>query len=792
VPRAGAEGAEEPQAGLGDLRLVPSALATWAGAWLGTSGNATAVTGGVCAVGALGVLAAIRRSGWLLATTLVLGMGIFGGALFAHRLSAGPVGELVASKGIVIGDVVTTSDPHLHAHGGFRPDYLTVTATLTAVNGRGGDWSTRLPILLTVSGAESRHWASQPVGTHWRVHGRLMPPQPRSGLAAALRVRGVGIVIAPPSPWLRSVEHVRDGLRKAVEGRATEPRALVPALVLGDTSAMTPGMTADFATSGLTHLTAVSGANLTLLLAFLLIAARWVGIRGWALRLVGVAGVVIFVGLCRTEPSVLRAAAMGLVALAALGSGGRRAGLRNLCLATVILIMIDPFLSSSVGFTLSVLASAGIIGWAPGWTVQLHRWMPRVLAESLAVPLAAHLVTLPVIAAISRRVSVVGVLANAAAGPLVSPATVLGFLAAGLSLVNGTLAACAGLGAAWSAQVIIWIASLAARLPGASWHWPASLPALALLGAFALVAGLSMTRALRHPWLVAALTWAMIGVLLVVPSQPGWPPRHWVVVACDVGQGDGLVLRVGRRSAVVIDTGPDAAAMRRCLDQLRVTVVPLLILTHFHADHVDGLWGVLAHRKVGEIWTGPLPSPGYEASAVQQQAARRGVPVRVPAVGSEGTVGEASWSVLGPVGVPQLAGSGASQLDGSESAVENDSSLVVAMKVRGVRLLFTGDVEPPGQQAIVASGADLGADVLKIPHHGSARQDLNFMSATHAKVAIASAGVGNDYGHPAPRTVALIRSLGMILLRTDTQGSVAVTLRDGSLGAVTQRRGREG
>src|SRR5215208_5635997 len=111
VPRAGAEAAEEPLAGLGDLRLVPLASATWAGAWLGTAGNATAVTGGVCAVGALGVLAAIRRSGWLLATTLVLGMGIFGGAMFAHRLSAGPVGELVASKGIVIGDVVTTSDP---------------------------------------------------------------------------------------------------------------------------------------------------------------------------------------------------------------------------------------------------------------------------------------------------------------------------------------------------------------------------------------------------------------------------------------------------------------------------------------------------------------------------------------------------------------------------------------------------------------------------------------------------------------------------------------------------------
>ena len=789
MPDAGDERPEEPQVGLGDLRLVPLASATWAGAWLGTAGNATAVTAAVCAVSVVGVLAAIRRSGWLLVTSLVLGMGIFGGAMFAHRLSAEPVGELVAREGIVVGDVVTTGDPNIHAHGGSRPEFLTMPATLTAVRGRGGDWSTRLPILLTVSGAESRHWASEPVGTHWRVHGRLVPPRPRSGLAAVLRVRGVGVVVAPASPWLRSVDRVRHGLREAVQGRAPGPRALVPALVLGDTSAMTPAMTADFATSGLTHLTAVSGANLTLLLAFLLITARWVGIRGWALRLVGVAGVVIFVGLCRTEPSVLRAAAMGLVALAALGSGGRRAGLRNLCLATVILIMIDPFLSRSVGFTLSVLASAGIIGWAPGWTVQLRRWMPRVFAESLAVPLAAHLATLPVVAAISGQVSVVGVLANAAAGPLVPPATVLGFLAAGLSLLSGTLAACAGFGAAWSAQVIIWIASLAARLPGASWHWPASLPALTLLGAFSLAAGVGMSRALRHPWLAAALAWALIGVLLVAPAQPGWPPRQWVLVACDVGQGDGLVLRVARRAAVVIDTGPDAAAMRRCLDQLRVAVVPLLILTHFHADHVDGLSGVLRHRSVGEIWTGPLPSPGYEASAVQQQAARGGVPVRVPAVGSEGTVGDASWSVLGPVERPQLEGGGAPQLEGSESAVENDSSLVVAMKVGGIRLLLTGDVEPPGQRAILASGADLHADVLKIPHHGSARQDADFLTATHAKVAIASAGVGNDYGHPAPRTVALVRSLGMTLLRTDTQGSVAVTLRDGSLGAVTQRRG---
>ena len=783
VPDAGEVDAYKGQVSLGDLRLVPLAMAAWSGAWLGTAGNGIALGVGGCACVAIGVVSAIRRSGWLIATTLVLSLGIVAGAIYAHRLVAGPMGDLVANEALVVADAVTTGDPHVHADSGTRPGFLTVTASLTAVSGRDGRWSTRVPILLTVSGAESRQWMSEPVGTHWQVHGRLVPPRSASGLAAVLRVRNAGAVLAPPTRWLQWVDHVRHGLREALQARAPDPRALVPALVLGDTSAMTPALTADFATSGLTHLTAVSGANLTLLLAFLLITARWIGVRGWGLRVVGVAGVVIFVALCRTEPSVLRAAAMGLVALAAMGSGGRRAGLRNLCLATVILITIDPFLSRSVGFTLSVLASAGIIGWARGWTAQLHRWMPKILAESLAVPLAAHLATLPVVAAISGHVSVVGVLANAAAGPLVAPATVLGFLAAGLSLPSGTLAACAGFGAAWSAQVIIWIAALAARLPGASWRWPASPVALALLCALSLAAGLSMNHVFRRPWLAASLAWSLITVLLVAPAQPGWPPRDWVLVACDVGQGDALVVRVGRRAAVVVDTGPDAAVTRRCLDQLRVAAVPLLIVTHFHADHVDGLSGVLAHRPVGEIWTGPLPSPAYEASAVWQQAADRGVPVRVPAVGSVSTIGEASVSVLGPVRAPQL--------EDSESAVENDSSLVVAMTVGGLRLLLTGDVEPPGQHAILATGADLRADVLKIPHHGSARQDADFLGATHARVAIASAGLGNDYGHPAPRTIGLVRSLGMTLLRTDTQGSVAVTLRDGSIGAVTQRRGSD-
>jgi competence protein ComEC len=261
-----------------------------------------------------------------------------------------------------------------------------------------------------------------------------------------------------------------------------------------------------------------------------------------------------------------------------------------------------------------------------------------------------------------------------------------------------------------------------------------------------------------------------------------------VLVACDVGQGDGLAVRTGRRTAIVVDSGPDPAPMRGCLDRLGITEVPLLIITHFHADHVAGLVGVLQHRRVGQMWVSPLASPATLAAVLRRQAQQRGIPVGAPSAGTRASVGDAVLLVLGPVDHYVATEPNASFTpEEGESSKENDSSLVIMVELAGLRLLLTGDVEPPGQQAILNTGADLRADVLKIPHHGSARQDPEFIAATHARVAIASAGVDNDYGHPAPRTVQLVRSLGMTLLRTDQNGSVAVRLADDRLAAVTQQ-----
>ena len=789
-----------------DLRTVPLALAAWAACWLGTAGEvrllaAVLVVGLVAGGAALmassrpgalsssrfasGVRRLLPARAALVAVALVLVVCAVVGALQAARLDRGPVADFARLQAVVTARVEIRSDPHRFAADGARPPLVTVRVRLLEATGRGASWGVRVPVLVLATGDAAAGWADLPVGSRVTVTARLRPASPGEDVAAVLQVRGPPTTVLPPGPGLRLVERVRAGLRQSVVDRRPEPRALVPALVLGDTSALTPELQAAFETTGLTHLTAVSGANLTLLLAFLLLAARWSGVRGWALRVVGLAAVLVFVALCRTEPSVLRAAAMGLVALAALGSGSRRAGLRNLAVAMVVLLLVDPYLARSWGFALSVLASGGIIWWARPWADVLGRWTPRLVAETVALPLAAHLATVPVVAVLSGTVSVVGLLANAVAGPLVGPATVLGFAAAGASLVSPGLASVLAFGAAWSAQVIIWVARCGAELPGAAVTWPPTPLAVGLLAAACLASALLVPVVLGRPWLTLALAVLMVVSLLWAPAQPGWPPRDWRFVVCDVGQGDGLALRAGRGVAVVVDTGPDPVAMDRCLDGLGVRAVPLLVLSHFHADHADGLAGIFEGRTVGQMWVSPLASPAGEVRAAQALARRERVPVGAPTSGTRARVGDVALTVLGPV---TAAGPATTRAGEGEQSEENDASLVLMAEVGGLRVLLTGDVEPAGQRALLRAGADLRAQVLKAPHHGSARQEPAFFAATGATVAVASAGRDNDYGHPAPRMIQLARSLGMTVLRTDQQGAVAITWRGDRLAAVTQRR----
>ena len=375
------------------------------------------------------------------------------------------------------------------------------------------------------------------------------------------------------------------------------------------------------------------------------------------------------------------------------------------------------------------------------------------------------------IAAISGTVSLVAIPANILAEPVVAAATIAGFgaaLTAPILMPMGQfLAALAGLPCRW----LVWVASWFGTLPGALLPWPTGLVGgLSLLAVIGVVWALAWRPRRRIPLLAMAVT-ALIVQIPIRSVTSGWPPGGEVFVACDVGQGDALLLPTGPGSAVVVDTGPDPVLVDRCLQDQRVTEVPLLVLTHDHVDHVGGIAGVLRGRRVGRVIAGPLAEPESGAALVADALRPRHLQAEPASVGLGLRVGTVTLEVLGP---PHA-------FRGTRSD-PNNSSLVLRAESHRVRILLPGDAEIEAQQQLLAAGADVASDVLKVPHHGSAYSDHSLLAAVHARLAVISVGAHNDYGQPAPSLLGELDRLGMLVRRTDRDGDVAVTWTDGRLG----------
>lgn len=760
-----------------DLRTVLLAVSAWGGALLGFL-LPVAVNLAVLVVALVWALIRHRggRSVLVLGACLAAATAVGSGAeLRAETNQNSPVADLARDKAFVSVDMTITADPLLR-EGEYAP-YVLVRGRVTAVTGRGRTRTTHVPVLLIADTS----WSDVELGSRVRASGRLLPPDGPE-LAAVLSTGRPPDVRAEPGELFDGAAKVRAGIRASVERVPQPERSLIPALVVGDDRAMPVTVTESFQTSGLTHLLAVSGTNLTLVVGFVLIVARWLGVRARGLIVVGVLGVAGFVLLARAEPSVVRAAAMGSVALIAMGTNGREKGVRAIGVAVLVLLLLDPWLALSLGFVLSALATAGILFLAPPWRDALMRWLPRWAAEAVSVPLAAQLVCTPVVAAISDQVSLVAVVANMLVAPAVGPATVLGLVGGLVTLVAEPLGQLIGRGAGWCGWWIVSVAEHSSALPTAAVEWSAGALSITALTVLCVVLALVIPRLLGH----RALCLATTVVLLVVIARPvqtiGWPPDGWVLVVCDVGQGDGLVLNAGNGRAVLVDVGPEPKLIDRCLDRLEVSTVPVVVLTHFHADHIDGLPGVLEEREVGEIAVTGLPDPEQGASAVSAWAAAQGVPVRTPAYGEVRQLGRLTWQVVGP-----SEAVAAGRAEGEEGSGPNNASIALLVDAGGARILLTGDMEPEAQMLMERTLGELRVDVLKVPHHGSRYQDTEFLTGLGAGVAVISAGEDNDYGHPAKETLDLLRDAQMLVRRTDLHGDIALVVEEGSLRVVTAK-----
>jgi competence protein ComEC len=367
-----------------------------------------------------------------------------------------------------------------------------VDATVTSV--LDGGWRrVDAPVLVL---SFSSGWTGLLPGQRVELVGTLASPRRGDDVTAVLDARAPPVPIGQPPWWQRATGRVRIGLEAASRGLPADERGLLPGLVDGDVTAEPPDLTADMRVTGLTHLQAVSGENVTVVLTVVLALARSIGIRRRARVAVALLALVAFVVLARPSPSVQRAAVMGAIAMLALATGRRSAAIPALSAAVLLLVVLNPFLARAVGFVLSVCATAAILLLAPRWTDRLATRMPRPLATAIAVPAAAQVACTPVLVMVFGQLTPYAIPANLVAGIAVVPATVLGVTTAVIAAGSPVAAS----PVAWLAAAPTALIAAAARgfaiLPGAGLTWSKGA-GLGLLAAAVGIAVLSR-RVWRH------------------------------------------------------------------------------------------------------------------------------------------------------------------------------------------------------------------------------------------------------------------------------------------------------
>ncbi|WP_168209071.1 ComEC/Rec2 family competence protein [Agromyces intestinalis] len=584
------------------------------------------------------------------------------------------------------------------------------------------------------------------------------------GTAFRLRAVGDDLDVASPPPWLAWAASLRAAFRDAAADLPGDGGALVPGLAIGDTAAVSDDLDAAMKASSLSHLTAVSGANCAIVTAaaFAIAAAAGLATR-WRI-VVALLALGAFVALVTPESSVVRATAMAVVVLLARASGRPGGGVAALSGAVVILLAADPWMARDYGFALSASATAGLLLLSRPLGGALARVMPRRIADVLAVPMAAQLACQPILILLDPGIAVHGVVANLLADPAAPIGTVIGMIGClvlpVLPGVGTALLQVAWLPASWIAAVARGVAAL----PGARLPWlPDAIGALLLAAITGLTLWLVLVRR-RRGWAtafgagaLAVLVAIPVGVTAGAPTLRSWSmPGDWQFAACDVGQGDAMLVR-SAGAVALIDTGPDPAALSTCLGRLGIGHIDLLVLTHWDTDHVGGFEAV--DGRVGTVLHGPLD--GGRSSRVLGPLVAGGAESVEVVAGRSGRLGDDRWTVRWPE---------------PDEPPGNDASVVIQLDAPGFRALFLGDLGEDAQRRMSRTADLPPVDVVKVAHHGSADQYPELYRSLGARVGLIGVGADNGYGHPTAKTVDLLADAGIAVVRTDRDGTSVLTI----------------
>jgi competence protein ComEC len=761
----------------GGWRLAFAAVAFWTGILWATGGEREVglQTGGALLLVGIVILCAtsLARSsvGPMLAFVAVfLSFGLLGagwGGMRDARVRASPTARLVGRPVKVVGTVASVPAAGTFGWTGAMRSQLILLDPGSSSGIRSAE-----AVWLEGRGPPPR----LPVGERITVDGVIK--RPRGSFGLFLRRRGYVATLAvdvvtdrgpPRNPFVLAAYALRRTLRSSL-ARVFPPKeaGLLMGLALGDTSGLDRRVEEDFRATGLSHLTAVSGENLVMLLAPILGLAGLVDAGRRARFAIGLGAVGFFVLLTGAQPSVLRAAAMSGLTLLGVFLGRPRSPPAILGGAVLLLLTHDSSLVHAVGFQLSVAATVGMALLAQPLAKRFSAFPPP-LALAAGTTLAAQAGVMPLLLFYFRVFPLVSIPANLLAFPAVGPGMLLGLVAGAVALLWRPL----GITVAAIGRVPIgyleWLSDRLARSPLPSITSPGGEVVTLIVGAAILATAGWWIRSGKGIPRKALVVGALVLPAFVLTSafRAGVPARL-TIVFFNVGQGDAALIRSPGGATILIDGGPDPDLVAAKLAARGIRRLDLMVATHAHADHVVGLPAVLARFPVALVVDPGCPSDAPYYSDFLDAVRSAGLPFRHPTPGTVLRVGDVRLEVLGPHACHH----------GTRSDPNNDS-LVLRLRLGAVSVMFSGDAEEPAQSEVLEQGtAGLPSVILKVPHHGGATSIERFILAVHARVAVVSVGP-NRYGHPVPAVLRQLAADGMRVFRTDRSGDVTIAFEEG-------------
>jgi competence protein ComEC len=613
----------------------------------------------------------------------------------------------------------------------------------------------------------------------------------------AASIKSAALVDVDAASWwheaaARVRRHVRTSLSASIASHDPAAAGIVTAVLIGDRAGLADDVERRLQAAGTYHVIAISGGNVALLTALVILVVRQLVRSARLASVVTMAAIMAYGGIVGGDPSVARAVTAACVYVGAGLVGLTPRTLNVLSVVALGVVVVDPLTVVDVGAWLSFGATLGIVLVAeriarrlrpaaarsrdPAWRATLSGAAAGLLASGVALvaaTVAAELALAPIAAAVFSRVGVAGIALNVVAIPAMAVVQVGGALTVAFAGWWDPGAALAAGAARFGANVLVGSTGLLDVAPWLSWRVPPTPFGWTIV--YYLAWGICLLPIARGLVRRLAAT-AAVSSLVIIVTAPGVgraapPAGHLRLAVLDVGQGDSLIVQFPSGHSMIVDTGGTAGSfdvggrvVTPAAWRLGVRRLDWLVITHGDLDHLGGAAAVAGDLDPREVWEG-VPVPRNRDLTSLRTEARLGRRVwRTVRDGHAMEVGGVTLDVLHPP-APEW----------ERQKIRNDDSIVLRLRYGDVEVLLTGDAGAEFERRWSDEGDAAPVRVMKVGHHGSRTSSSEvFLSRYRPTVALISAGRANLFGHPAPEVLERLQRVGAEIFRTDRDGAVII------------------